>query len=285
VNVLTKAFVVLLAVMAVLVMALVVSFAANTENHRQLAEDMKIRLATAQAKEQSYQAAIAAAENARSSTFEALTQEVGALTAQREQLRNEIADLRTQLANAGADLARAKADFTSISSALDQNARLMELAQEEARTLRSDTLANARQIIQLEDRVNQLQAERDSLERTSQRYAQQIVALSETNRDLEETLRGSGVVTRTVERAAVPTQPIVGRIVRVKKNGSATMAELNLGSRDGVRERMEFLVHRGDTFLGRLVIEEVDVNASVGPIVMTAPGAEIRGGEGVYAGP
>lgn len=75
----------------------------------------------------------------------------------------------------------------------------------------------------------------------------------------------------------VPTVDLAGVINNVSMERK--VAEISLGSRDKVVEKMVFIVSRGDQYLGDLVIEKVDENSSVGRLE-TVQG-EIRSGDHV----
>ena len=58
---------------------------------------------------------------------------------------------------------------------------------------------------------------------------------------------------------------------------------VNVGTNDGVAKGMQFMVHRGDTYLGKLVIEDVDANASAGRMVLSK--APVQTDDAILAGP
>ncbi|HEX7010561.1 MAG TPA: hypothetical protein VF184_11295, partial [Phycisphaeraceae bacterium] len=61
-----------------------------------------------------------------------------------------------------------------------------------------------------------------------------------------------------------------------------TLVQVNVGRSDGVQENMKFMVHRGDQFVGNLVIEAVDADASAGRIVLAKD--QIQPGDAILAG-
>ena len=68
----------------------------------------------------------------------------------------------------------------------------------------------------------------------------------------------------TVAAPFEPATPIQGKVSRVAKVEGDTFVEINVGKNDGVQPNMRFLIHRGDQYLGSLVISYVDSNASSG---------------------
>ena len=60
-------------------------------------------------------------------------------------------------------------------------------------------------------------------------------------------------------------------------------AQINVGTADHVAKNMKFLVYRGTTYLGTLVISNVDTKASAGTLELTT-GQQVNKGDGVLTG-
>jgi hypothetical protein len=57
-------------------------------------------------------------------------------------------------------------------------------------------------------------------------------------------------------------------VLTVSRDFDDVLVEINVGSRDGVRRGWIMTVGSNGTFLGRLQIEQVDINRSVGRVTL-----------------
>jgi len=71
----------------------------------------------------------------------------------------------------------------------------------------------------------------------------------------------------------------------VKREPDATLAEINAGSRDGVKEGWVMTIADGSNFIGNLRIVQVDVNRAVGVVELEdATGrGEVKSGQRAIA--
>ncbi len=88
---------------------------------------------------------------------------------------------------------------------------------------------------------------------------------------------------RTLWAAPVPDEPIGGRVVQVQRRADQTFAQLSIGEVHGVQRRMQFVVHRDGQYVGRLAVERVAADESIGRMVLVE--REPRVGDRVWAGP
>jgi hypothetical protein len=61
-----------------------------------------------------------------------------------------------------------------------------------------------------------------------------------------------------------PQTLIKGQVTAVKQFENETFLQINVGSSDGVAPNMKFMVHRGNQFLGSLIVTTVDKKAAAG---------------------
>ena len=123
------------------------------------------------------------------------------------------------------------------------------------------------------------------------RQREHMVAMQEQQRQLEErwalvpeSVRHQIADEREDRRVAdPPDHEIVGTITNVREMGDEILVQLDVGDRDGVVQRLPFMVSRGNQFVGMLMIDQVDTAASVGR--MTLIHGEVREGDRVYVGP
>ncbi|MCE9592323.1 MAG: hypothetical protein K8S99_17590 [Planctomycetes bacterium] len=285
-SVLTKVFVVLVAVLSVMLVTLIVPFVANTENYRKQAEEQKNAYDAAKAS-----AALVQQEN--QALMEKETQRVSELKQTIQGLQERNSTLTTQLASAEAATAaekaagtQAEANISRLAAAEEQHASINKALDAELQSLRPERVKQQTQIIQLLDRNNELSTQVEAVIRQVRRYSEENTQLGMHVAQLEATL--AKVAPGAISQEAGSQQPylsdvlIQGTVTDVQKADDTSFAQINVGKNDGVQENMKFLVHRGGKFVGTLVVTKVDIKASAGR-VMLAQG-EIKTGDLVLSG-
>ena len=87
-----------------------------------------------------------------------------------------------------------------------------------------------------------------------------------------------------VETGVAPNKTLTGVVLQVSRADENVLVEINVGSRDGVQEGWVMTVGDDGTFLGRLLIHEVDINRSVGRVTLEdASRGEVVVGSTVYS--
>lgn len=285
---LTKAFVVVVAVLSILLVALVVPFVAKTQNYQATAKQAQTQLASAEQRARSFQAELTAAQGKESERIVGLNAQVKELTATIQQLQTQLADEQIKSRKAAADLAQRDADIASLAASGKQQTQLLDAVSKELNSNRSDLVKQQSQVIELVDRNNELNAQLAGLTRQVQRFKEASVASQEQldqlqaaivtlPKDIRDKLR-PGTATGSI----VPPTPITGRVTEVRSAGGVTLVEINVGKNDNVAVGMEFTVLRGDDYLGTLVIEQVDSSRAAGRI--TLEDGTIQPQDEVFAG-
>ena len=290
---LSKAFVVVVTVLSVLLVALVVPFVAKTQNYKQQLGAAENRAAAADQRARSAQSEISLLQSKESEQLIGLNDQVANLTAINSQLQQDNAGLRDQVAQQQAEMAARNAELASFAASTKQQAQLLEAITNELNTSRSKLVALQTQVIELSDRNNELNAQLDGFARQVRQFKENSVAAEQRAEQLEsaiaklpddiripiiDTSGGTGTTGRIV-----PDVPIVGNVTLIEDlGGGLTLVQVDVGSKDGVEKDMEFLVHRGEMFLGTLVIEKVDTSDSAGRLDLIA--GAINKGDSIYAG-
>ena len=292
-NFLTKAFVVLVTFLSVLLVALLVPFVANTQNFRERIEDLEQAKEAAELRAEQQAAEISALESEQS-------QQVANLTAAKEELRSKVSDLQDQLDQVRAarrqlatENEQLKAGRVRLSTAVKQQGEIMEALQTELKNRRENMLEKQTRAIQLADRNNELQSQRESLKRKVRHLQEQMTRLEERNTELESKLARlpDDVRRRHIQKADaagaerpsyMPQGPIHGQVTRVDTRDGQTFVQLNVGEQDGVERNMKFWVHRGDTFLGTVLVTAVEVDSAAGKVELSQ--GEIQQGDRILTG-
>jgi cell shape-determining protein MreC len=65
-----------------------------------------------------------------------------------------------------------------------------------------------------------------------------------------------------------PDRAMSSTVLTVSRNNDDVLVEINAGSRDGVQKGWIMTVGQDGTFLGRLQVEQVDINRSIGRVTL-----------------
>lgn len=289
-NALTKAFVVVVTILSVVLVALVIPFAARVPDYasqyEQMKQDRDTQLALAQEAATKVRNAIAA----KGSELESALESISSLTTELDAANNQAKALEAKLS---------QAQLT-----VERNSAAMQIAAAESQA-KSDRLSQqAEQIKTYISTVAELQGQRSDLslslieERSKvRRLSDNYLRIQEENKSLaQQLLEKTALLKAANEQLAVfaekegdlppaavePPMPIRGSVTKIEQvTDGLTFVQLNVGTRDLVKENMEFTVYRGDEFVGKVRIASVDTADSVGQLFI---GGGVQEGDAVRAG-
>jgi len=187
-----------------------------------------------------------------------------------------------------------KSQLSVLSATAKQYADITGSLQTELSERREETLDLQTKLIELSRRNNDLEEQGNTLTRSVRVAQEQMAALEEEVSKYEKVIQRLPAEQRqqlaadSAEAAVgggqpfVPTSQIRGAITTVEKRLDDTFVQVNLGTRDGVEANMKFWVHRGDTFVGTLVITKVDASAAAGRMQLVQ--GEVNAGDLVLTG-
>lgn len=276
-STLTKVFVVLLVVFSIAFTSMTVSMVAQTTNWRDTAEKYKQHARTADTNLRHQIAASAAMLAGAKDTMRDDLDRIHGLEKDWGKCRDRNVELGSNMAGATAE----KNTLAGMNSALVDQLQVTEAARAEYRKQR-DGLENRnidleQRNIDLNDRVNELTTQITVLIEQRRQYEQQIHILRAENEKLAQRsqMSSSSAALEAPEGAAIPDvlaltpvarSAIRGRVLEV----SGGLVTVSVGSADGVKKNMVFVIHRGDQYVGDLKISDVDPNQSAGRLVQSA---------------
>lgn len=85
--------------------------------------------------------------------------------------------------------------------------------------------------------------------------------------------------------APIPDRNVSASIINVRRTDNQVYAEIDAGSRDGVKVGWTMTIGDGSRFIGKLKITSVDVNKSVGTVELedVAARGAVRAGQSVHS--
>jgi hypothetical protein len=266
----TKIFVVLHVVLSIAFVAWSVQFAANVFNWKEQSQKWEELARQADTYSRNVTAISAAKE-------EALNQRITELVGQSEELKRQIETAQADHEKTKSQLAEAQRKNDGLNASFAKLSSQFEMMQEGWKEARAQRDKLDKDVITLQTRSQDLNLRNDELTSKNLVLAEQVRQLKQQNyalRDQTAQLQSKLNMARTAppetvgpkldgvtEATPAAESPIRGSIVEI--NGQ--VASIDVGSKDGVRPGMNFVIHRsGGTYLGELAVSEVEPNQSAG---------------------
>jgi small-conductance mechanosensitive channel len=276
VHIVTKVLVVFAAVLAVLLSALTMAYAVNSdrivasiasERDQRQAVQTQLTQASAQAGEE---------RAALSRSLDETRREIASRESKIRDLESERSTLRTQVEKADARAEAIRGEIGQLNASVGTLTRLTENYRDEVTQLRDNELGYRRREIELVDRINDLESQREVLEQSTRALQEQ---LAEARRAIETQGVTAGAAGRTA--AYTPSISINGRVTNVIKDPATgkPMAMINVGANNSVRENMQLVITRNGQFVGNLIITRTDLQWSLGEIDYLGRKVEVLTGD------
>ncbi|MGD2109849.1 MAG: hypothetical protein PVI86_10700 [Phycisphaerae bacterium] len=273
-SILTKVFIVLLVICSIAFTSMTVAIVAQTPNWRDLSEKYEERARVADTALRHEIAANAALIASLRDDVQSKLERIGELETDLQAARNEAAQLRAEVAKAAAERSSAEAMNRGLFAQLQatEQARSEYLKQRDA--LERTQIDLQQRNIDLSDRVNELTTQVEVQLEQKRHYEQQINMLRS---DVERLSQATRIPSRALameapEAAAMsgvtPMTPVASRTIRGKVlEVAGALVRISVGSADGVKKDMVFVVHRDGQYVGDVRVNLVDPNQSAGRMV------------------
>ena len=275
-HLLTKILVVLVALLVAALVPLAAVSATNQAAFKTKAADAEAKQKTAQSElslaNDAYNASIAAIQ-AKVSDLESRIRGVSMERDKEIQMR---ADKERDLERARIELADLKGQVAAMSANDSLQTKLIDAMRQDIEGARTQYLAAEKARVELQDSLARLQGDLDSESAAKRQLQEQLQKASEDReRAMAEVQRFAAVQGAAAPRAGatgdaglpiVADRSLSATVIDVKREPDATLAEINAGSRDGVKEGWVMTIADGSNFVGNLRIVQVDVNRAVGVV-------------------
>ena len=290
-HILTKVFVVLVSLLAIAVVPLAAVQASNQSVLRQQIKDKDIQVSAARSELDTERALRAKAENDTAL-------QIKDLDAEKNRLQSDLAQNGLRVRSLEADIAQSKIRLASLEQTIAVTMDVDRAKTELTKTL-SEELDKQRTMLTdcegIRIAVEQKLGKTDSDLRVAQEalgdLKEQIASLSSEKVKSDQVVQSftakfgptdadSG---SSIAVATIPDRNVSASIVNVRRTDNQVYAEIDAGSRDGVKVGWTMTIGDGARFIGKLKITSVDVNKSVGTVELediAARGA-VRAGQKV----
>lgn len=279
-HVMTKALMVLAAVLSIVLATLTMAYTAN-------ADRMVQELADARAAVRSAEGALEAQTAESGNIIDTKDQRIDSLEQRLVSAERDLADLRQESTRFRKEVESARRErdafedqFAIANEAMKTQAELLTAISEENSELRESESRKRREVIELADQINNLTSRNQVLNET-------VRTLRVTVAQLQEQLSGGGQVATaggetSGSSSVLARREFSGEVRAVRGDaGAETLVELDVGTNDSVRENMKLFITRGNNWIADVEVVEAELNTSVARVRLTAEGQSVQPGDRV----
>ena len=272
---LTKAFVVLVTLLSILLVTLVVPFVASVDGVKADLETERAKYAAIEVTRDNLFARLTAAEAAQSATQASLNETISDLETRVAELSSERNDLRSSLAAARTGEQQTQATLAALSQNDQTKTQLLDTYATKLEDVQQSLVEQSRRNAELIDRTNELSNERTQLTRSVERLRERTTELAEQNAAASAALASAGITVPEASATGLAAAPvpagerIFGSVTSVETaTGGRVLVQVNVGASDGVRNGQRFVAFRGqDQLVGTLEVRSVDESVAVASVV------------------
>jgi hypothetical protein len=295
VHILTKILVVIVALLVTALVPLAAVSSTNQGVFKKQATDaqaaLKARESEGAVARDAYNASLAALQ-AKAAGLES---QLRAATMERDKEMQMRADKERDVEAMRLKLADLEGKVEEFSANDGLHINLIRAMRDDIQKSRENFLAAEKARVELQDSIARLQGDLDSEEATRRQLEEQLQRVTEEKeRAMADVQRYAALHGSMAPRAGatgdaalpvVADRSLSATIIDVKREPDATLAEINAGSRDGVKEGWVMTIADGSNFVGNLRIVQVDVNRSVGVVELedAATRGEVKAGHRAIA--
>ena len=290
-SMLTKVFVVLL-LLSITFTVMTISIVAQIPDWRTTAEKYAEHARVADTNLRNLIAANAAELATARDAVRAHLERSGALETQLRTARIEAAELQSDLAKADSERSSTEAMNRGLLSQLQMAETARAQYRKQRDELSHQNIDLQRRNIDLHDSVAGQAAQIVVIQEQKRQFEQQINILRQENEKLSEEAWRTSAGMMMEEPAGAAMQdvtalsPVAARVIKgavVEVDGN--IVTISVGSADGVRENMVFVIYRDEHYVGDLRISLVDPNESAGRLVRSTftprPGDQVTDARGL----
>ncbi len=256
-STLTKIFIVVFVVLSIFASLVFIQYAASTANYRAWGTGLQQQLGLTQNQLRAIQSQLDRQQALYQDLQDRRTQEQSALQTRVDELQTALNETKAQTAALQVEKTTQGATLAGLQATHDKNVEMLQLTQQQLTQARQDLQGINTQLTQQEQMLADTRLELEQASRLLRLRQEQLTAASERVRELEA--RGG---TAASDRPAQPASRIEGTLTAVDPNNN--LAQINVGSADGVTKGTRFILYRGGEFVGHLDVQEVHATQAAG---------------------
>lgn len=274
-HILTKVFVVLVSLLAVALVPLAAVQSSNQAALKQQIKDKEVSVQAARTELDTERTLRAKSENDTALQIKDLDSE-------KLRLQSEIAQGASRLKTLEAESVQLKARLAGLEQTLSVMTETDRAKTDLTKTL-SEELDGQRKLaldcektrIEIEQRLGKSDSDLRVAQEALGDLKEQVAALSADKTKSDQLVLQYSTQYGTVAgdsagghaaAAAIPDRNVVAKIININRTSGGVYAEIDAGSRDGVKVGWLMTIGDGSRFIGKLRITSVDMNKSVGTV-------------------
>jgi hypothetical protein len=273
VHVLTKIFIVLVSLLAVMLVPLVVTYAYNENAYQKRFADAEAQADAAQANLSAAAARHGAVETRQTAEIQRLMEVNAGLRRTADDLQADVRQLESELALARNMDTEINAQLSTLAKSVDAGQVLTESLITELRNLRREALASERQKVELDEALRDVSAQLDVAVEARRALQEQLQRLQDEHATALDTIgkyvATVGQLSDEVLLGSAGTRPdrnLSSTIIGVRRSNDQVLAEIDAGERDGVKVGWTMTISHGGKFIATLRIINVDINRATGVV-------------------
>jgi uncharacterized coiled-coil DUF342 family protein len=279
VHILTKILVVFAAVLSLALAALTSSYAMNRDAITDGFNNAIAERDKAKANYNTQSSQFAEERQKLQQQINDLQDQLGRVTNAKREVESTIAELRLQSRSAEDRADLVTGQIAELGKTADTQAELITSYRNEVQQLRRESLDIRNENIALVDRINDLESQNEVLIQSNR-------SLQVTIAELQQQASGETVAASagSNEPQALRGDLIVGRVREVRTNNGQQYVEIDLGTRDRMRENVKLHITRNGDFVANLIVVRTDLQSSVGRVdTVGDPSVQVRPGDMVLS--
>ncbi len=276
-HILTKLFIVLVSLLAVLLVPLVVVYAHNENSFQAKYQAAEANVASARSEYEAAKLSHSIVLQRKDQQLQELEAENIDARKQADRQEAEVRQLSARLAEAESMDAQIQGYIATLTSSVDAGQQLTASLIDELRGLRHEALASERQKVQLDDALRDKEAQLDVADEARRALQEELQRLKDEHAgalgQIQEYVAmyghlQSGGVNAGARRGqtVIIDRDIDCKVLSVRRNSDQVLAEIDAGSRDGVKKGWVMTIGSQGNFIARLRVISVDINRATGII-------------------
>jgi chromosome segregation ATPase len=293
VHVLTKIFIVLVALLTVAIVPLVAVNATNESTYQKKFKEAQAAASAAEAVLNTERAAWLASQQKLEGDLRTMETKVADLQKQADAKSAEARKAAQEHAGTKAAQASIAASLEVLAANGKATGQLTETLVAELRSLRTRSMEAEKRLVEVQEAFDASQSSLEVADAARRALQEEVKRLAdEKDRALAtvaDYVASVGELPKAragaVSERVVADRNVSASIISVRREKGATLAEINAGSRDGVKAGWVMTIGDGSTFVGNLRLTEVDVNRAVGVVELedVASRGEVKVGQRAIA--
>ena len=254
-STLTKIFVVVFVVLAIFSSVTFIAYVNYTANFKKWGEGENSRAGVANAQAQASATRLKNLQVAYESLQKSSAADADTLRGDRDTLKQALDKANIQLAQAQSAVDSLNASYAGLAASLKEQTGMQKELAKQLNAANKVIVTQNLQLSQYEQTNKEQTLEREGMLAQVKFYREQL-------EDLRAQVASTGGLATTAGpgKTAAVAAKVDATVMTVKDN----LAQLNVGSADGVTAGMRFHIFRGDKLVGELEVAEVDASSAAG---------------------